>query len=174
MPSRSNCCMVSSMEPVGWAKSPAAASDMRHCLARLCPRSQTGLVGQRGQRRRMLRANNPTLGDAPLPTLQRGGRECRAEGLAHMRTMQPGVVALLWAARRYLEIRKNRPRPRQQRADLLLEDAQVGEFMHCRIARRPREPAKVHPVATGDRMAPIPLLIPLPPHTLNAIGRPPP
>src|SRR5216683_2984405 len=85
-------------------------------------------------------------------------RECRAERLAHMRTVQPGVVALLWAARRYLEIRKNRPRPRQQRADLLLEDGQVGEFMHRGIARRPREAAKVHPVATGDRMAAIRLV----------------
>src|SRR5260370_13885581 len=85
-------------------------------------------------------------------------RECRAERIAHMRPMQPGVVTLLWAARHYLEIRENRPRLRQQRTDLLLEDLQVGEFMHPRIARRPGEAAKVDPVATGDRMAAIRLV----------------
>src|SRR5258706_12921330 len=98
-------------------------------------------------------------------------RECRAERLAHMRTMQPGVVALLWAARRYLEIRKDRPRFRQQRADLLLEDAQVEEFVHCGIARRPREAAKVHLAATGDRMAAIRLVGAVVAHEVVQIGR---
>src|SRR5216683_4016514 len=98
-------------------------------------------------------------------------RECRAERLAHMRTVQPGVVALLWAARYYLEIRKNRPRLRQQRADLLLEYFQVGEFMHRGIARRPREAAKVHAVATGDRMAAIRLVGAVVAHEVEEIGR---
>src|SRR5262249_55808395 len=151
-----NCRMKPSMEPVGWAKSSAAAGDAWRCAARLCPRGQTGLVGQRGQRRGMVLGNNPTLDNAPLPTLPR--RECRAERLAHMRAMQPGVIALLWAARGHLQIRENRPRPGQQSADLLLEVAQLGEFVHPRIARRPREAAEVHPVATGDRMAAVGLV----------------
>src|SRR6266446_2445373 len=100
-------------------------------------------------------------------------RECRAERLAHMRTMQPGVVTLLWAARRYLEIRKDRPRPRQQRTDLLLEDIQVGEFTHCGIARRPREAAKVDPAATGDRMAAIRLVGAVVAQEVEEIGRGP-
>src|SRR5437899_13088465 len=98
-------------------------------------------------------------------------RERRTKRLAHMRTMQPGVVALLWAARRYLQISENRPRPRQQRADLPLEDAQLGEFMHARIACRPREAAKVYLVATRDRMAAIRLVGAVVAHEVEEIGR---
>src|SRR5260370_12316504 len=113
----------------------------------------------------------PPHGLLPIQPESSPRRECRAERIAHMRTMQPGVVALLWAARHYLEIRENRPRPRQQRADLLLQDAQVGEFMPYGIARRPREAAKVHLVATRDRMAAIRLVAAVVAHEVEHIGR---
>src|SRR5215813_14355895 len=85
-------------------------------------------------------------------------RECFAERFAHMRTMQARIVALLRTAGRDLEINENRPRLRQQRADSLLEYLKVGKFMHRRIARRPGEAAKVHLVATRDRMAAVGLV----------------
>src|SRR6266852_610255 len=55
-------------------------------------------------------------------------RERLAERFAHVGTMQARVITLLRATRRYLEIDENRPRLRQQGADLLLENLQVGEF----------------------------------------------
>ena len=52
---------------VGWAKSPAAANDLSHCLARLCPRGQTGLIGQRGKGAGQSVPTAVALSDAPLP-----------------------------------------------------------------------------------------------------------
>src|SRR5262252_11147197 len=98
-------------------------------------------------------------------------RERLAERFAHMRTMQARIVALLRAAGRNLEINENRPWRRQQRVDLLLEYLAVGEFMHRRIARRPGKAAKVHLVATRDRMAAVGLVGAILTHEVVQIGR---
>src|SRR5262249_56529576 len=53
----------------GRAKSPAGADDIVHRPRATLPTQSSGEVGQRGQRRTTVRANNPALPDALLPTL---------------------------------------------------------------------------------------------------------
>src|SRR5258707_10058277 len=67
------------------------------CLARLCPRGQTGKVGQRGQRRRTVRATSPAPGNAPLPTLR----------ALHVRSVQLPELLLLRPIR--VEILRRQP-----------------------------------------------------------------
>src|SRR5690349_22641221 len=81
------------------------------------------------------------------------GPERVAERLAHVRSVDAAVVALLRAARHDLEIDEQRAGLGQQRADLLLEVLEVGEGMHRPIAGRAREAGEVDIAAARDRMA---------------------
>jgi hypothetical protein len=80
------------------------------------------------------------------------------ERLAHMRSVQAGVVALLRPARGNLEVYEHRTGFAEQGADLLPEDFQVGEVEHDAISGRTREAGEVDPVAARDGVSAIGLI----------------
>src|SRR5215468_19040 len=98
-------------------------------------------------------------------------RQRFAEGLAHARAMQAGVVALLRTAGYNLQIREYRSRLGQKSADLLLEYRQIGKFAHRAVARRTCKTRKVHPVPARDRVTAIRLVGAVLTHKVVEVGR---
>src|SRR5262249_4036653 len=75
-----------------------------------------------------------------------------------MRAVQAAVVALLLAARCDLEADEHPALLGQDRADLLLENLQVGELVHTLVAGRARYTGEAHASAPRDRMAAVGLV----------------
>src|SRR5258706_35831 len=92
------------------------------------------------------------------PAMKSARRQRVAEGLAHMRAVQAAVVALLAAAGDDLEAGEQRPLLGQDRADLLLEDFQIGKLMDPLVARRARHAGKADDAAHRDRMTAVRLI----------------
>src|SRR5260221_3176776 len=80
------------------------------------------------------------------------------ERLAHMRSMQARIVALLRPARGDLQVGKYRPRLGEHGADLLLEHLEVGKVVDDAIPRRAGKVGEVHPVAAWNRVPAIGLI----------------
>jgi hypothetical protein len=67
---------------VGWVKSPAAANDLSHCLARLCPRGQTGPDRTAGKGAGQSEVQVP----ASIPANSRSSQRCT---FAHPKPAEP-------------------------------------------------------------------------------------
>src|SRR5580700_3146002 len=79
-------------------------------------------------------------------------RERLPESLAHLRSVEARIVALLRPARCDLEVGEHRSRLGQYGADLLLEHLEVGEFIDRAIPGGSREARKIDLLAARNRM----------------------